>query len=334
MKKDAVASRPKDLLGLEYLSRAQIEELLQQTRPMKQLFTRSVKKAPTLRGRTVALVFFEPSTRTRASFELAAKRLSADTLNVASSTSSVKKGESLIDTAKTLEAMKVDFIVLRHSASGAPHLVAREVKCRVLNAGDGAHEHPTQGLLDAFTILEKKKRIEGLKVAILGDIAHSRVARSNLWALTKLGAKVTVCGPDTLIPPGLPEIFGPGLTVSNRVDEAVEGADVINVLRLQMERQKENLMPSIREYHELYGLTLSRLALAKRDCIVLHPGPMNRGVEITSEVADSHQSVILDQVTNGIAVRMAALYWLAGSHSPAGESAPASSTPSEKENVL
>lgn len=304
--------RLKDLLGLEYLTRGQIEELIDQARPMKQLFTRSVKKVPALRGMTVALVFFEPSTRTRTSFELAAKRLSADTLSIAASTSSVQKGESLIDTAKTLEAMKVDLLVLRHSSSGAPHLIAREVKTRIINAGDGSHEHPTQGLLDAFTILEKKKRIDGLKVAILGDVAHSRVARSNLWALTKLGAHVTVCGPETLIPPGLREVFGPNVTTTSRVREAIQDADVINVLRLQMERQKENLLPSIREYAELFGLNKARLATARRDCIVLHPGPMNRGVEITSDVADSHQSVILDQVTNGIAVRMSVLYWLAG----------------------
>ncbi len=304
--------RLKDLLGLEYLNRLQIEQILDQTKPMKQLFTRSVKKAPALRGHTVALVFFEPSTRTRSSFELAAKRLSADTLNIAASTSSVQKGESLLDTAKTLEAMKADFLVLRHSASGAPHLIAREIKSKVINAGDGSHEHPTQGLLDIFTILEKKKRIEGLKVAILGDVAHSRVARSNLWALTKLGAQVTVCGPETLIPSGLRDIFGPNVTTTSHIDEALKDADVINVLRLQMERQKENLLPSIREYAELFGLNLSRLRMAKRDCIVLHPGPMNRGIEITSEVADSHQSVILDQVTNGIAVRMSVLYWLTG----------------------
>lgn len=302
--------RAEDLLGLEYLSRQQIEEILEQARPMKQLFTRSVKKAPTLRGRTVALLFFEPSTRTRISFELAAKRLSADTLNIAASTSSVQKGESLLDTAKTLEAMKVDYIVLRHSASGAPHLVAREVKARVINAGDGSHEHPTQGLLDIFTILEKKKKIEGLRVVILGDVAHSRVARSNLWALTKLGAHVTVCAPETLIPTGLTTVFGSNVNTTTRIDEALKGADVINVLRLQLERQKENLFPSLREYSEFFGLNLSRLALAKRDCMVLHPGPMNRGVEITSEVADSHQSAILDQVTNGIAVRMSVLYWL------------------------
>ncbi len=307
------SDRLKDLLGLEYLSRAQIEQILEQAKPMKQLFTRSVKKAPALRGHTVALVFFEPSTRTRSSFELAAKRLSADTLNIAASTSSVQKGESLIDTAKTLEAMKADFLVLRHSSSGAPHLIAREIKCKVINAGDGSHEHPTQGLLDVFTILDKKKRVDGLKVVILGDVAHSRVARSNLWALTKLGAHVTVCGPETLIPAGLKEIFGPNISTTSHVEEALKDADVINVLRLQTERQKENLMPSIREYAEIFGLNMSRLKLAKRDCLVLHPGPMNRGVEITSEVADSHQSMILEQVTNGIAVRMSVLYWLTGS---------------------
>lgn len=303
--------REKDLLGLEFLSRTQIEEILAQTKPMKQLFMRSVKKAPALRGRTVGLVFFEPSTRTRTSFELAAKRLSADVIAIASNTSSVRKGESLVDTAKTLESMKVDFIVLRHESSGAPHLVAREVKAQVINAGDGSHEHPTQGLLDAYTILDKKKKIDGLKIALLGDVAHSRVARSNLWALTKLGAHVTVCGPPTLIPPGLREIYGNNVSITTNIDEAVKDADVINVLRIQLERQKENLFPSIREYSELYGLTLSRLALAKPDCIVLHPGPMNRGIEITSEVADSKKSVIWDQVTNGVAVRMAVFYWLA-----------------------
>ncbi len=325
--------RLKDLLGLEYLSRLQIEQIIEQAKPMKQLFTRSVKKAPALRGNTVALVFFEPSTRTRSSFELAAKRLSADTLNIASSTSSVQKGESLIDTAKTLEAMKADFIILRHSASGAPHLIAREVKSKVINAGDGSHEHPTQGLLDIFTILEKKKKIEGLKVAILGDVSHSRVARSNLWALSKLGAHVTVCGPETLIPSGLKEIFGPNITTTSHIDEALKDADVVNVLRLQMERQKENLLPSVREYSELFGLNLSRLHMAKRDCIVLHPGPMNRGVEITSEVADSHQSVILDQVTNGIAVRMSVLYWLTGNPLVSAKS-PMAQTESTTENLL
>ena len=323
--------RLKDLLGLESLSRAQIEEILEQAKPMKQLFMRSVKKAPALRGRTVALVFFEPSTRTRASFELAAKRLSADTLNISAESSSVQKGESLLDTAKTLEAMKVDYVVLRHSASGAPHLIAREIKCHVINAGDGAHEHPTQGLLDVFTILEKKKKIDGLKVAILGDVAQSRVSRSNLWALNKMGAHVTVCAPGTLIPPGLTEIFGKNVTVTNHVDEACQDADVINVLRLQLERQKENLMPSIREYSELFCLTLSRLALAKPNCLVLHPGPMNRAIEITSEVADSHQSGILDQVTNGIAIRMSVLYWLTSNGGSPKESPSSSSASKESE---
>ncbi|MFN0117939.1 MAG: aspartate carbamoyltransferase catalytic subunit [Elusimicrobiota bacterium] len=322
-------NRLKDLLGLEYLSRTQIENILDQTKPMKDLFTRSVKKVPALRGYTVALVFFEPSTRTRSSFELAAKRLSADVLNISSTTSSIQKGESLLDTAKTLEAMKADFIILRHSASGAPHLIAREVKTKIINAGDGSHEHPTQGLLDVFTILEKKKKIEGLKVTILGDVAHSRVARSNLWALTKLGAHVTICGPETLLPAGISHIF-PNINVTNQIEEAVKDADVINVLRLQSERQKENLLPSIREYSQFYGLTQSRLAQAKRDCIVLHPGPMNRGVEITSEVADGHQSVILDQVTNGIAVRMAVLYWLAGNSGNIEKELIKSSTPIEK----
>lgn len=304
--------RVKDLLGLENLSVAQIETVLDVARPMKNLFTRSIKKVPALRGKTVALVFFEPSTRTRGSFELAAKRLSADTLNFTASTSSVTKGESLIDTAKTYEAMKVDFMVVRHAASGAPGLIAGAVKARVINAGDGSHEHPTQGLLDIFTIREKKKKIEGLKVVILGDILHSRVARSNLWGLTKLGAKVTVCGPATLIPTGLTEIFGAQVSVSTDLDEALADADVINVLRLQRERQQGAYFPTVREYTELFGLNTERLQKAKPDCLVLHPGPMNRGVEISSEVADGPQSQILEQVTNGIAVRMAVLYLFAG----------------------
>lgn len=302
----------KDLLGLEPLTTAQIETVLDVARPMKNLFTRSIKKVPALRGKTVALVFFEPSTRTRGSFELAAKRLSADTLNFTASTSSVTKGESLIDTAKTYEAMKVDFMVVRHAASGAPELIARAVKARVINAGDGSHEHPTQGLLDIFTIREKKKKIEGLNVVILGDILHSRVARSNLWGLTKLGAKVTVCGPATLIPAGLKEVFGAAVSVSTDLDEALQDADVVNVLRLQRERQQGDYFPTVREYTELFGLTTERLKKAKPDCLVLHPGPMNRGIEISSEVADGPQSQILEQVTNGIAVRMAVLYLWSG----------------------
>ncbi|MBK8871292.1 MAG: aspartate carbamoyltransferase catalytic subunit [Elusimicrobia bacterium] len=302
----------KDLLGLESLSAEQIGYILDVARPMKNLFTRSIKKVPALRGRTVALLFFEPSTRTRSSFELAAKRLSADTLSFTASTSSVTKGESLLDTAKTYEAMKVDFLVMRHAASGAPELVASAVKAHVINAGDGSHEHPTQGLLDIFTILEKKRKIEGLKVVILGDILHSRVARSNLWGLTKLGAHVTVCGPSTLIPAGLTDVFGPRVTVSTDLEEALDGADVINVLRLQRERQQGDYFPTLREYTELFGLTTDRLRQAKPDCLVLHPGPMNRGLEISSEVADGPRSQILDQVTNGIAVRMAVLHLFAG----------------------
>lgn len=302
----------KDLIGLESLSVAQIETILEVARPMKNLFTRSIKKVPVLRGKTVALLFFEASTRTRASFELAAKRLSADTLSFTAATSSVTKGESLIDTAKTYEAMKVDFMVVRHAASGAPEIIGGAVKARVINAGDGSHEHPTQGLLDIFTILDKKKKIEGLKVVILGDILHSRVARSNLWGLTKLGAHVTVCGPSTLIPAGLPEIFGPAVTVSTNLDDALDGADVINVLRLQRERQQGDYFPTVREYTELFGLNTDRLRRAKADCLVLHPGPMNRGIEISSEVADGPRSQILEQVTNGIAVRMAVLYLFSG----------------------
>lgn len=303
----------KDLLGLEYLSREQIENILEITKPMKSLFMRSIKKVPTLRGKTVALLFYEPSTRTRVSFELAAKRLSADTINIASQTSSAKKGESLLDTGKTLEAMKVDFVVMRHYSSGAAQLLSRRIGAHVINAGDGSHEHPTQGLLDVFTLLEKKGRIEGLKIAIIGDIIHSRVARSNLWALTKLGANVVVCAPPTLLAQGITDIFGPKVSVTFHIEEALKDCDAVNVLRLQLERQKENLFPSLREYTELYCLDMKRLSLAKPGCLVLHPGPMNRGIEITAEVADSKQSVILDQVTNGIAVRMAVLYWLTSS---------------------
>lgn len=302
----------KDLLGLEYLTREEIELILDTAAPFKELFTRSIKKVPTLRGKTVALLFYEPSTRTRTSFDLAAKRLSADTLDLPVSGSSVQKGESLLDTAKNLEAMKVDFVVLRHAVSGAPNLLARDVHAHVVNAGDGSHEHPTQGLLDLFTLREKKRRIEGLRVAIVGDILHSRVARSNLWGLLKLGAHVTVCGPATLVPRDLDSSFGGKIAVTHDLKEALEGADAVNVLRLQLERQKEHLIPSLREYAEFYGLTVHTLSLAKKDCLVMHPGPMNRGVEISNEVADGAQSVILEQVTNGIAIRMAVLYLLAG----------------------
>lgn len=300
----------KDLLSLEVLSQLQIEQALDNARPMKSLFTRSIKKVPALRGRTVALLFFEASTRTRSSFELAAKRLSADTLTLSMSASSVSKGESLLDTVKTIEAMKVDFIVIRHGASGAAALVATAVKAHIVNAGDGSHEHPTQGLLDLFTIRETKGRIDGLHVVILGDILHSRVARSNLWGLTKLGARVTVCGPATLIPPGLGQIFGDRVRVCYRWREAFEEADVINVLRLQRERGAGEFYPSLAEYTRHYGLSPEKLRQAKPDCLVLHPGPMNRGIEISSDVADGAQSLILEQVTNGIAVRMAVLHLL------------------------
>ncbi len=304
----------KDLLGLEYLDKEEIDLILETAIPFKELFTRSVKKVPPLRGKTVVLLFYEPSTRTRTSFELAAKRLSADVLNISASTSSVAKGESLIDTAKTLEAMKADFVVIRHLMAGAPQILARTISASIINAGDGTHEHPTQGLLDMFTIWEKKGRLSGLKVAIVGDILHSRVARSDIWGLNKMGAKVYVVGPATLIPPRIEDM---GVKVYYDLDEIIDELDVINVLRIQMERQKENLFPSLREYNEIFGITDERLKRAKGDLLVMHPGPMNRGIEISSSVADSSRSVITEQVTNGIAVRMAVLYLLAGGDSQA-----------------
>ncbi|MCK5534069.1 aspartate carbamoyltransferase catalytic subunit [bacterium] len=299
----------KDLLGLENLDKKEIQLILDTAGPFKELFTRSVKKVPALRGQTVVLLFYEPSTRTRNSFELAAKRLSADSLNVPISTSSVVKGESLIDTVKTIEAMKADFVIIRHSMAGAAEIVSRTIKSSVINAGDGAHEHPTQGLLDLFTIREKKGKIKGLKVTIIGDILHSRVARSNIWGLKKMGAEVRVCAPATLIPP---EIESMGVEVFYNLEKALNDVDVIYTLRIQLERQKEHLLPSLREYAEFYAITNERLKYAKDDCLVMHPGPMNRGVEIFGEVADGPQSVILEQVTNGIAIRMAVLYLLAG----------------------
>jgi aspartate carbamoyltransferase catalytic subunit len=264
---------------------------------------------PTLRGKTVVNLFYEPSTRTRTSFEVAEKRLSADTLNVAVSTSSVLKGETLVDTAHNIEAMSPDVIVLRHESSGACHLLARVCRSRIINAGDGMHEHPTQALLDAFTIRQHKQRIEGLKVAIIGDLLHSRVLRSNVLLLTKLGARVTLCGPPTLVPPGIERY---GVHVTSSADEAVKDADAIMMLRIQQERMQGAFFPSLREYYQLFGLTSERVARAKADVIVMHPGPINRGVEIASEVADGPYSVILEQVANGIAVRMAVLYLLAG----------------------
>ncbi|MCS7228060.1 MAG: aspartate carbamoyltransferase catalytic subunit [Endomicrobia bacterium] len=300
----------KHLLGLQDLSKEDIELILETAKPFKTIFTRSIKKVPTLRGRSVVMLFYEPSTRTRTSFELAAKRLSADTVNISVQTSSVQKGESLIDTAKTLESMKADFIVIRHSYSGAPHLLAKHVSSSIINAGDGFHEHPTQGLLDIFTIKEKKKKIKDLKIVIVGDILHSRVARSNLWGLTKLGAKVVLCGPPTLIPKDIDKIF-PQIDIEYNLDKAIKNADVINILRVQFERQMEHLFPSVREYSLLYGMNKERLRNAKNNVLILHPGPMNRGIEITTDVADSLNSVINQQVTNGIAVRMAVLYLLA-----------------------
>jgi len=297
----------KDLLGLEHLDKKDLETVLNSVKPFKSLFTRSVKKAPTLIGKTVVTLFYEPSTRTRTSFEIAAKRLSADVVNIAVNTSSVVKGESLIDTGKTLEAMKADYIIIRHSIAGAPHMLAKNLNASIINAGDGFHEHPTQGLLDLYTMYEKKKKIAGLKVLLVGDILHSRVAKSNIWALTKMGAEVAVAGPPTLIPQQIGEL---GVKVFYNLDEAIKNADVINILRIQLERQQENLFPSVHEYVELYQLTKDRLAKAKPDVMVMHPGPMNRGIEISSDVADSPAAVINEQVTNGIAVRMAILYLL------------------------
>jgi aspartate carbamoyltransferase catalytic subunit len=298
----------KDLLGLEHLDVKEIELILETAKPFKSLFTRSIKKVPTLRGKTVVNLFYEPSTRTRTSFEIAAKRLSADIVSIATASSSIVKGESLIDTGKTLEAMKADIIIIRHSLAGAPEVLARNLHLSIINAGDGFHEHPTQGLLDLYTILDKKKSVKGLKVLLVGDILHSRVAKSNIWGLTKLGAEVRVSGPPTLIPQGIEDL---GVKVFYNLDEALKGVDVVNILRIQMERQQENLFPSMHEYIELYQMTKDRLALARPDVMVMHPGPMNRGIEISSEVADSAAAVINEQVTNGIAVRMAVLYLMA-----------------------
>ena len=305
----------KDLLGMGQLSVEDIEHILDTAESLKEISRREIKKVPTLRGKSVVHFFYEPSTRTRTSFEMAAKRLSADTVSLSATTSSLVKGETLIDTARNLQAMNPDLIVLRHSSSGAPHLLAREVKAGVINAGDGINEHPTQALLDMYTIRERKGRIQGLKVAIIGDIAHSRVARSNIIGLTKMGAEVTVSGPPTMIPP---QVEALGVRVMNDPAEAVKHKDVIMVLRIQLERQSEVLFPSLREYSTFFGLNLERIKGAKKDVIVMHPGPMNRGVEIASEVADGPFSVILDQVANGVAVRMALLYLLIGGGSKGG----------------
>ncbi|WP_342348023.1 aspartate carbamoyltransferase catalytic subunit [uncultured Nitrospira sp.] len=300
----------KDLLTIAALSADQIQLILTTAESLKEVGGRDIKKVPALRGKTVVNLFFEPSTRTRTSFELAAKRLSADVINFSPSTSSMVKGETLVDTARNIEAMQADIIVLRHPSPGAAENLARSVKSSVINAGDGWHEHPTQALLDVFTIKEKKGRVSGLMVVIVGDIAHSRVARSNILALTKLGAEVRVVAPPTMIPFGL-EHFG--VAVFFNLDEALIGADVIIMLRLQRERLGRALLPSLREYANLFCLTPERLKLAKPDAIVMHPGPLNRGVEISPSVADSNVAVILDQVTNGVSVRMALMYLLSGS---------------------
>ncbi|HEX9757260.1 MAG TPA: aspartate carbamoyltransferase catalytic subunit [Nitrospiria bacterium] len=301
--------KQKDLLGICDLEPGDIHLILETAESFKEVTGRDIKKVPTLRGRTVINLFLEASTRTRTSFELAAKRLSADVLNFSPSSSSLSKGESLLDTARNIEAMRADIIIIRHTAAGAPWLLSRHLKSSVVNAGDGAHEHPTQALLDLFTIKERLKRIEGLQVAIVGDISHSRVARSDILALRKLGAEVCVSGPPTMIPCGIDRL---GVEVEYNLDRALKGKDVIIMLRLQLERQTRCLFPSLREYSRLYGLTSERVQLAKEHALVMHPGPVNRGIEISPEVADGLSSVILDQVTNGIAVRMAVLYLLSG----------------------
>ncbi len=301
--------RRKDLLGLADLSRAEIQAILNTAVSFQEIATRSIKKVPTLRGKTVITLFYEPSTRTRTSFEIAAKRLSADTVNLTVAASSAVKGETLIDTAKNLEAMAPDIIIIRHACSGAPHLLASRLHSSVVNAGDGLHEHPTQGLLDLLTVWEAKGRLDGLKIAIIGDIAHSRVARSNIHGFRTMGSRVVVAGPQTMLPPYLAEL---GMEVTYSLAEAVADADVIMMLRLQLERQGQMFFSTLREYSRFFGLNTEHLKLAKPDALVMHPGPLNRGVEIAPEVADGLQSAILRQVTNGVAVRMAVLYLLSG----------------------
>lgn len=310
----------KDLLGLETLTSEQIGLVLDTAVPFKAVSLRPIKKVPTLRGKTIVNLFYEASTRTRISFEFAEKRLSADTVNVGSKGSSVEKGENLVDTARNLEAMNIDMVVIRHPSSGAAQFLADRIRSNVVNAGDGRHEHPTQGLLDLLTIRDRLGTLEGKRVCIVGDILHSRVARSNVWGLIKMGAEVAVCGPRSLMPRG---IEGLGVTVLPRIEEAIEWADVLNILRLQLERMQAGYLPSLGEYARVFGLSEERLARAPRELLILHPGPMNRGVEIDSRVADGPHSVILDQVTNGVAVRMAVLYLLAGGRPELAEAAQA-----------
>jgi aspartate carbamoyltransferase catalytic subunit len=302
----------KHLLDIESLTAEEILTVLDTAREFKAVGQRAIKKVPALRGKTVVNLFIEPSTRTRISFELAAQRLSADIVNFSAEASSFKKGETLKDTALNLQALNADFIIIRHSASGAPHFLARVLDAHVINAGDGAHEHPTQALLDVFTIREKKGKLAGLNVTILGDILYSRVARSDIWALTKLGANVTLCGPATLVPKTFEKM---GCRVTHNVEEAIRDADIINLLRIQHERQRATMFPSIGEYTQLFGLNQARLALTKPDALIMHPGPINRGVEIDSAIADGSRSVILEQVTNGLAVRMAVLFLVNGGKS-------------------
>jgi aspartate carbamoyltransferase catalytic subunit len=311
----------KDLLALEPLTPDQIRLILDTAEPFKEISERAIKKVPTLRGSTIVNLFFEASTRTRISFEFAEKRLSADTVNVAASGSSVSKGETLVDTARNLEAMRIDMVVIRHGASGAARFLAERIESNVINAGDGTHEHPTQGLLDLLTLRDHFGTLEGRRVCICGDVLHSRVARSNIWGLKKMGAEVGVCGPRSLLPNAIEEL---GVTVFDRIEEAIEWAEALNVLRLQLERMTAGYIPSLREYNRVFGVTRERLDRAPRDVLILHPGPMNRGVEIDSDVADGPHSVILDQVTNGVAIRMAVLYLLSGGRPELAESAKSS----------
>lgn len=317
----------KDLLALEPLTPDQIRLILDTAEPFKEISERAIKKVPALRGKTIVNLFFESSTRTRISFEFAEKRLSADTVNVTSVGSSVQKGETLVDTARNLEAMRIDMVVIRHGASGAAHFLAERIESNVINAGDGTHEHPTQGLLDMLTLRDHFGSLEGRRVCIVGDVLHSRVARSNIWGLRKLGAEVAVCGPKSLLPWGIDDF---GVKVFKRVEEAIEWAEALNVLRLQLERMTAGYIPSLREYNRVFGVTRERLDRAPRDVLILHPGPMNRGVEIDSDVADGPHSVILDQVTNGVAVRMAVLYLLAGGRPELAESAKTSVAGAER----
>ncbi|MBC8209088.1 MAG: aspartate carbamoyltransferase catalytic subunit [Desulfobulbaceae bacterium] len=316
--KNEFSFQHRHILGLEQFSPDDIHHILATARSFKDISSRAIKKVPTLRGRTIINLFFEPSTRTRLSFEIAAKRMSGDTFNISASTSSATKGESLIDTARNIQAMSPDIIIVRHSSSGAPHLLSRHVQAAIINAGDGTHEHPSQGLLDLMTVMEHKGRVEGLTVAIIGDIAHSRVAHSNIIGFAKLGASVRVAGPMTFLPPQLTSM---GATVCRSVAEAVEGADVVMALRIQKERQNDPLIPSLREYARFYGINRDVLRGAADDVLIMHPGPVNRGVEMSPDVADGQGSVILDQVANGVAVRMALLYLVLGGEKSGGEGA-------------